>query len=248
MTQPVCVIDEMRLKGKAMTQKVRHWLSLNGASMTQWQLWRGAVALMPRFRNSSRGVLLGDGAGISAAHRVAGVAIDRAKRHRDDFYATSPEGTAALLSVERFDGPIWEPACGDGAMSRVLESHGYPVVSTDLVDRGYGRARIDFLMERHALAPNIITNPPFKLVEPFMRHALALNPLKLALLLRLQCLEGIERRAIYEMWPPARVWVFSVRLSMRRGGGTPIGGGGMMAFAWFVWERGHAGLPTLGWV
>jgi hypothetical protein len=35
MTQPMCVIDEMRLKGKAMTQSVRHWLSPNGASMTQ---------------------------------------------------------------------------------------------------------------------------------------------------------------------------------------------------------------------
>jgi hypothetical protein len=184
---------------------------------------------------------------IRPAQRVAGIAIDRANRHPDDFCATSPEGTAALLEVERFDGPIWEPACGDGAMSRVLESAGYQVVSTDLVNRGYGTPRVDFLMEPRALAPNIVTNPPFKLLTPFMRHALALSPRKLALLLRLQCLEGVERRAIYESAPLARVWVFSARLAIQRGGGDSTGRG-TMAFAWFVWDRDHRGAPTLGWL
>lgn len=41
-----------------------------------------------------------------------------ANRSRDDFYPTPPEMTRALLSVELFYGAIWEPACGDGAMSR----------------------------------------------------------------------------------------------------------------------------------
>jgi len=41
--------------------------------------------------------------------------------------------------VESFEGQIWEPACGDGAISRVLEAAGYQVISTDLIDRGYGQ-------------------------------------------------------------------------------------------------------------
>ena len=57
-----------------------------------------------------------------------------------DFYATPPEATRALLSVEDFDGLVWEPACGHGAISRVLVNAGYSVVSTDLIDRGYGSA------------------------------------------------------------------------------------------------------------
>jgi hypothetical protein len=55
-----------------------------------------------------------------------------------EFYPTPPEATRALLSVETFDGTIWEPACGRGAISTVLETAGYQVVSTDLVQRDYG--------------------------------------------------------------------------------------------------------------
>jgi hypothetical protein len=62
-----------------------------------------------------------------------------------DFYPTPPEAVRALLSVEQFDGTIWEPACGDGAISRELEAHGHNVVSTDLIDRGYGQSGSDFL-------------------------------------------------------------------------------------------------------
>jgi hypothetical protein len=67
---------------------------------------------------------------VRAEARLAGVAVDAENRQRDDFYPTPPEGTRALLSVERFEGPIWEPACGDGAISRV--SHNVaPALSND---------------------------------------------------------------------------------------------------------------------
>jgi len=44
------------------------------------------------------------------------------KRAAYEFYPTPPEATRALLSVECFEGDIWEPACGDGAISKVLEA------------------------------------------------------------------------------------------------------------------------------
>lgn len=184
---------------------------------------------------------------VRQGHRVSGVAIDRENREKDDFYPTPLEATLALLSVEQFTGPIWEPACGDGAISRVLIDAGYEVVSTDLVARGYGLDRVDFLMEQKALAPNIVTNPPFKMVAPFMRKSLDLADGKIVMLLRLACLEGIERATIYRSSPLARVWVFSRRLTMYRSG-IDTGGGGMLAFAWFVWDRSHSGPPTLGWL
>lgn len=169
-------------------------------------------------------------------------------REKDDFYPTPPNGTRALLAVEKFDGAIWEPACGEGDMSRVLEDAGYSVVSTDLVDRGYGEPRIDFLMERHTLAPNIVTNPPFKMAEEFARKAIDLSTGKVAILARLAWLESKGRRSFFEGTPLARVWVFAGRLGFDRGQIAETGRAGMIAFAWFVWEHGHEGPPTLGWI
>lgn len=83
------------------------------------------------------------------------------KRTVYEFYPTPPEATRALLAVESFEGDIWEPACGDGAISKVLEAAGYQVVSTDLIDRGYGAGGHNFLKSDRPLAKNIITNPPY---------------------------------------------------------------------------------------
>src|SRR3989304_715775 len=87
-----------------------------------------------------------------------GIAPDPINRERNDFYPTPPEATRALLGVERFVDAIWEPACGDGAICRELHAAGYEVEASDLIDRGYGEARVDFLMEQRPRAPNIITN------------------------------------------------------------------------------------------
>ncbi len=167
----------------------------------------------------------------------------------DDFHETPACAVEALLSVETFDGPIWEPACGHGAISAVLEEHGYTVISTDLVERGYGPGRIDFLMEFEPRAPNIITNPPFKLAAEFAQKAWALSTGKVAILARLGWLEGGERGEMFRIMPPARVWVFSRRLPMmHRVGYDGPKSTSAIAFAWFVWCHSHRGPPTLGWL
>ena len=91
-----------------------------------------------------------------------------------EFYPTPPEAIRALLSVETFKGPIWEPACGDGAIAQELEAAGYDVVATDLAEYGYGESGRDFLAEPEPLAPTIITNPPYGrgLADRFVRQAL----------------------------------------------------------------------------
>jgi hypothetical protein len=176
---------------------------------------------------------------------------DQAARQKDDFYPTPRRGIDALLAVEKFEGAIWEPACGDGAISEALKAAGYHVQSTDLVDRGYGTAGIDFLMEYASQAPNIVTNPPFKLAVPFVRKSLELSSGKVAMLLKIAFLEGIERAKLFKESPLARVHVFSQRLAFVPGGTTgarTLDGGGMMAFAWFVWDHSHKGAPSIGWV
>lgn len=167
-------------------------------------------------------------------------------RVEHDFYPTPPEATEALLRVENFKGTIWEPACGDGAICKVLENHGHKVMATDLIDRGWGDAPHDFLTST-LTADNIITNPPFKLAEAFLRNALDQSSGKVALLCKLQWLEGGKRKAMFEACPLARVHVFSKRLTMTRGGET-MANGGMIAFAWYVFEHGYAGDPILRWL
>lgn len=183
-----------------------------------------------------------------AAKRKLRLVGDGPNRRADDFYATPPEATRALLAVERFEGELLEPACGDGAISRVLQAAGYQVRSTDLVDRGFGEGGQDFLWPAYPYtAPNIVTNPPFKLATPFVEAALDRTSCKVAMLLKLAFLETRERADLFARTPLARVWVFSRRLTFRIPERSDHGNG-MLAFAWFVWDRAHDGSPRLGWL
>jgi hypothetical protein len=172
------------------------------------------------------------------------------ERRKDDFYPTPPMATHALLGRETFDGDILEPACGDGAISRVLEVAGHRVRSTDLVARGYGESGLDFVLFAYPYsAANIITNPPFYLAERFVERALAHASRKVAFLLKLTFLEGGARSRLLESTPLARIWVFRNRLTFPLPNAeNPQANGGMFAFAWFVWEHGHQGPPSLGWL
>jgi hypothetical protein len=100
------------------------------------------------------------------------------ERDPSEFYPTPAWCTEALLRNYNFPtyGVIWEPACGQGHISLVLEAHGYDVFSTDLNETGFGHSGRDFLKE-DTPAKVIITNPPYKnnLAEKFVRHALRLT-------------------------------------------------------------------------
>ena len=50
------------------------------------------------------------------------------ERQVDDYYATEPYATELLLQQEKFSDIVWEPACGGGHISKVLEEHGYDVI------------------------------------------------------------------------------------------------------------------------
>ena len=71
------------------------------------------------------------------AQRMAGVDVQN-RREKDDFYPTPTFATQSLLDREKFIGNVWECACGTGKMSEVIKSNGYDVISSDLVNRGYG--------------------------------------------------------------------------------------------------------------
>lgn len=62
-------------------------------------------------------------------------------RVENDYYATPPESTQALLNVLRLNGSILEPACGEGHISEVLKANcpDSEIVSSDLIDRGMAK-------------------------------------------------------------------------------------------------------------
>jgi hypothetical protein len=163
-----------------------------------------------------------------------------------DFFPTPAWATFALIENEKFEGDIWECACGDGAMSKVLAQTGRPVFSSDLYDRGYGEAGIDFLNPSR-VADNIVTNPPYNSAEGFVVSGVQHARRKFALLLRLAFLEGANRaNTIFARTPPARVWVFSERITFYPKGIDPKGSG-TTAYAWFVWDRDAPNNTELRW-
>lgn len=182
-------------------------------------------------------------------HQIAGTSENR-DRVENDYYATPEESTRALLAVEEIIYPVWEPACGEGHIVRLLT--GGEVVATDLIDRGYGR-QLDFLDTINFMYPStILTNPPFNLFQEFAEKALGLAKRKVILFGKLQALEGIKRASFMEKSPLRTIYVFKKRQNPLRNGraldenGKPWAS--TMAFAWFVWEIGYTGKPQIQWI
>lgn len=174
------------------------------------------------------------------------------ERERDDFYATEPKAMELLCDLMQFHDHIWEPACGQGHLSEVLKSRGYDVISTDLIDRGYGTGGVNFLTYNEKFDGDIITNPPYKYGKEFVEHALELvdDGNYVAMFLKLQFLEGKARKDLFQKYPPKTIYVSSSRLlcaknaqfdEMRDGGGSAV------AYCWFVWEKGYQGKTTIEW-
>ena len=176
-------------------------------------------------------------------------------RVENDYYATPPESTQALLDVLELNGSILEPACGEGHISEVLKSN-YPnseIVSTDLVDRGYGSGGINFLEHTYDRTfTNVITNPPFKYMREFVEKALEISNEKVMMFGKIQFLEGKRRKEFLMNSPLKYVYVFSERQNPLRNGKSVDENGkkwsSTMCFAWYVWEKGYQGEPIVRWL
>ena len=187
---------------------------------------------------------------MSTGNRVHAI-----KDRKNDLYETPAVAVRALLKVECIPLCVWEPCCGPGAIVKELRATGRAVIAHDLVDYGCpdSSAKRDFLMERKSPdgVPAIVTNPPFKLAEEFVEHALELVP-EVYMLLRVAFLEGLRwERALKPHL--ARVHVFAPRLPMmhRDGWDGPVNSNSGMAFGWFAFQRDWArkgGHPTVNWV
>jgi hypothetical protein len=170
-------------------------------------------------------------------------------REPTGFYIEPHWCSRRLFDTETFAGEVWDPGCGTGRVVDAAYSNGYNVVATDLIDRGYPHFNgcIDLLLYDHALAENIVCNPPFHLIRQFITHALKLATGKVAMML--------ARRLHAAHWlitvPLKRVYLLSPRPSMPPGpvilsGEKPRGG--TQDFVWLVFSHKHRRRPELRWL
>jgi hypothetical protein len=181
-----------------------------------------------------------------------------------DYFPTPPWATRALMEHalpqaigdHRVDYAAtlsaWEPACGEGHMSRVLEEYFATVNATDVF--GYGdHGTISNFLDPESPAFKgrdwIITNPPFgdKSIQ-FVLRALDLATVGVAMFFRSQwAVEGVDRyESIFRDHPPTLCAYFVERVPLCKGEWNPHGTTAT-AYCWLVWVKGEQPRPPF-WI
>ena len=202
-------------------------------------------------------------------------------RHEDDFYATPGICTEVLLERlnalrfynQHFYGhrlhEIWEPACGDLAISKVFHTGGFTVMNSDIVDRctedtTYNRwkkagcwFKWDFIGPNQGKLPitarykdtwedlAVITNPPFKHWLEFAVKALEYTN-EVCLFGMLNYLSGIGRyNQLFSVNPPQLIMVFPKRVEFSNGSN-------FYDFCWYIWndelKQQNDGRTIIEWI
>ena len=189
------------------------------------------------------------------------------ERRENERYFTHPSVTQALLP---FIPPyvkqriVWEPACGRGDITKVLQEEGYDTYSTDidlsewdydLGDPDEG----DFMEQKFDMDivdeySAIITNPPYggNLSEAFVRHALALHVDFVAMLLRSEFNSAVSRVDLFDRGQSP--FAFELVLTSRprwdwwydKKPEEP-NHGPRHNFSWLCWDRRWEGPSTQFW-
>lgn len=163
-----------------------------------------------------------------------------------DFYPTAqPEAVRALMAADgdriRRCNAVWEPACGDGALVRVMRAEGLKVCASDIVDRGCADSWVaDFYTCHRSRGEAIITNPPYDQINArdgrgrWLRHTLDMPGWSyLALLLSWDWPAAKQNGlgALLDARPFSWVYLLRWKLDFTGEGSPP------QRNAWFVWDR-----------
>lgn len=188
-----------------------------------------------------------------------------AKQERDpyDFYATDPKTVELFLNQIKKDGlkigeaGVWECACGNGHISKVLKEKGYNVISTDIMQREFPCEKIlDFLSLKQKINPDvdtIMTNPPYKHATKFALKALEISSHGdwVILYLKDRFLEGVERyEKIFKKYPPKYVYCHVDRqnIAMRGEFSKYCKNSNTQFFIWCIWRKGYDDKTELRWI
>lgn len=197
------------------------------------------------------------GAGSVMASRAAQDLFADDEELKLDYFPTPPwagrAGAELVLGIDPGNWSCWEPACGAGHMVHALSDYFAEVRATDIVDRGGGYGLADFLDPAADDLPAvdwIITNPPFKDAEAFVRLGLRRARRGVAVLCRLAWVETEGRFQLFtEDHPLTAMAVFCERPAMVKGRWDPEASTAT-AYAWFLFSRTCAVPlhPALTWI
>lgn len=191
---------------------------------------------------------------IASSNYALIVGGNSSNREKNDYYATPPRAIDDLLSKTELDENIWEPACGGGHLSSRLKERGYTVYPSDLIDRGYEdfNEQYDFLNgKQKTFKGDIVTNPPFKYASEFIIRGLESikKGHKVCMFLKVQFLEGQARKKeLFSRKELKHVFVYSKRITTAKNGDFDKYKSTALCNAWFVWEKGYNGLPSIDWI
>lgn len=176
-------------------------------------------------------------------------------RSDHDHYPTPPKATEVFIDHPAMralfqDKIVWEPACGNGAIVKVIDSRVLDTYATDLVSypgEFKPTALVDFysIQDLNELRPHvggmgppngIITNPPYgKDAEKFARHSLKLMEAQggaVAFLCRHDWDTAKSRKDLFDH--PAFAAKVVLRFRPRWFEGSK--GAPRFSFTWFVWD------------
>jgi hypothetical protein len=165
------------------------------------------------------------------------------KRKESDFYGTPYSIVRQFLQRETLEGTILEPACGGGAIVKVLKEFGYECTAYD--------KETNFLKESKNY-DTIITNPPFSIAMQFILKAKEVANKRFIFLLPLSYLHGKKRYDyIYtdKKFPLKNIYVYTrypmLGDALREDGKYRTG---MMVYGFFIWERGYDDECKIKWI
>jgi hypothetical protein len=178
------------------------------------------------------------------------------ERDPHDWYVEPPECSAALFALERFKGPVWDPACGLGRILVEARSAGLKTVGSDIIRRNkFCESTTNFLSDPYLPDfRDIVMNPPFSEAEAFVRKALSIGPQggKVAAILPLVWVSGFSTKRDWLPTSPLKtLYPISPRPSMPPGKVIESGikpGNGTKDFAWLVWQIGYKGAATVAFM
>jgi hypothetical protein len=174
----------------------------------------------------------------------------------DDF-PTPPWATRALIEHVLKGSPqplselsCLEPACGAGHMAKVLAEYFKTITCSDISDYGFGQKR-DFLQVPYSIGAWdwVITNPPFRLAEDFVRRSLEISNCGVAILARTVFIESVGRyERLFRRYPPTTYAQFTERVPMVKGR-LDKKATTATSYCWLVWQKDTiANAPKLVWI
>lgn len=125
---------------------------------------------------------------------------------------------------------IWECASGEGNIVKVLQSQGYKVIGTDILEG----VDFDFFDYQPYIWDCIITNPPYRLKYQWLERCYQLNK-PFALLMPLETLGAKRAQVLFEKHG-FEIILLRPRVNFKMPKKGYDGKGAQFPTAWFTWK------------